>query len=100
LDEFPNLILENKALLSKFQKIWDEILKNTTIKLILCGSSISMMESYLLDRKSPLYGRRTGQLFIMPLKAVHILQFGIPSIEEAIRVFGITDKPYSQKQKS
>lgn len=91
LDEFPNLILENKALLSKFQKIWDEILKNTTIKLILCGSSISMMESYLLDRKSPLYGRRTGQLFIMPLKAVHILQFGIPSIEEAIRVFGITD---------
>jgi len=42
-DEFPNLISENKALLSKFQKIWDELLKNTTVKLILCGSSISMM---------------------------------------------------------
>jgi AAA+ ATPase superfamily predicted ATPase len=53
LDEFPNLILENKALLSKFQKIWDEILKNTTIKLIFCGSSISIMENYLLDRKKP-----------------------------------------------
>jgi AAA+ ATPase superfamily predicted ATPase len=88
-DEFPNLITENKSLLSKFQKIWDEILKNTTI--ILCGSSISMMESYLLDHKSPLYGRRTGQLFIMPLKARHILYFGINSIEDAIRVFGITD---------
>ena len=91
LDEIPNLISENKALLSKFQKIWDEILKNTTIKLILCGSSISMMESYLLDRKSPLYGRRTGQLFIAPLKAVHIRDFGVLSIEDAIRVFGITD---------
>jgi len=91
LDEFPNLITENKTLLSKFQKIWDEILKNTTIKLILCGSSISMMESYLLDHKSPLYGRRTGQLFIMPLKAKYILGFGVDSIEDAIRVFGITD---------
>ena len=91
LDEFPNLITENKTLLSKFQKIWDEILKNTTIKLILCGSSIPMMESYLLDHKSPLYGRRTGQLFIMPLKAGYILDFGVNSIENAIRVFGITD---------
>ena len=91
LDEFPNLISGNKALLSKFQKIWDDILKNTTIKLILCGSSISMMESYLLDSKSPLYGRRTGQLLIMPLKAAHILDFGAGSIEEAIKVFGITD---------
>lgn len=91
LDEFPNLIIENKTLLSKFQKIWDEILKNTTIKLVLCGSSISMMESYLLDHKSPLYGRRTGQMFIMPLKGAHILDFGIHSIEDAIKIFGITD---------
>ena len=90
-DEFPNLISENKALLSKFQKIWDELLKNTTIKLILCGSSISMMENYLLDIKSPLYGRRTGQIFLEPLKASHILKFGTMSVEEAVRVYGITD---------
>ena len=90
-DEFPNLISENKALLSKFQKIWDELLKNTTIKLILCGSSISMMENYLLNYRSPLYGRRTGQLFVRPLKARHILDFGAASIEEAVEIFGITD---------
>ena len=90
-DEFPNLISENKALLSKFQKIWDELLKNTTIKLILCGSSISMMENYLLNHRSPLYGRRTGQLFVRPLKARHILDFGAASIEEAVEIFGITD---------
>lgn len=91
LDEFPNLILENKALLSKFQKMWDGLLKNTTIKLIVCGSSISMMENYLLDIKSPLYGRRTGQIFLEPLKASHILKFGALSFEESIRVYGITD---------
>ncbi len=90
-DEFPNLISENKALLSKFQKIWDELLKNTTVKLILCGSSISMMENYLLNYRSPLYGRRTGQLFVRPLKARHILDFGAASIEEAVEIFGITD---------
>ncbi len=90
-DEFPNLISENKALLSKFQKIWDELLKNTTIKLILCGSSIAMMENYLLNYKSPLYGRRTGQLFVRPLKARHIPDFGAVSIEEAVEIFGITD---------
>jgi AAA+ ATPase superfamily predicted ATPase len=90
-DEFPNLISENKALLSKFQKIWDELLKNTTVKLILCGSSISMMENYLLNYKSPLYGRRTGQLLVKPLKAMHIIEFGATTFEEAVEIFGITD---------
>ncbi|MCD4843939.1 MAG: ATP-binding protein, partial [Methanosarcinales archaeon] len=90
-DEFPNLISENKALLSKFGKIWDELLKNTTVKLILCGSSISMMENYLLNYKSPLYGRRTGQLLVKPLKAMHIIEFGATTFEEAVEIFGITD---------
>lgn len=90
-DEFPNLISENKALLSKFQKIWDELLKNTTVKLIFCGSSISMMENYLLNYKSPLYGRRTGQLLVKPLKAMHIIEFGANTFEEAVEIFGITD---------
>ena len=90
-DEFPNLISKNKALLSKFQKIWDELLKNTTVKLILCGSSISMMENYLLNYKSPLYGRRTGQLLVKPLKAMHIIEFGATTFKETVEIFGITD---------
>lgn len=90
-DEFSNLISENKALLSKFGKIWDELLKNTTVKLILCGSSISMIENYLLNYKSPLYGRRTGQLLVKPLKAMHIIEFGATTFEEVVEIFGITD---------
>jgi hypothetical protein len=90
-DEFPNLISENKALLSKFQKIWDELLKSTTVKLILCGSSISMMENYLLNYKSPLYGRRTGQILVKPLKAMYIIEFGATTFKETVEIFGITD---------
>ncbi len=35
--------------------------------LILCGSSMSFMESQVLGKESPLYGRRTAQFKIMPL---------------------------------
>src|SRR5574341_510038 len=38
LDEFTYLISGNKAIPSILQKVWDEHLKNTTIKLVLCGS--------------------------------------------------------------
>lgn len=91
LDEFPNLIKKNKAILSKFQKIWDEKLIKSKIKLVVCGSSISMMENYLLNYKSPLYGRRTGQIFLQPLKFFHIRDFIKLPFEEIIKIYGITD---------
>ena len=90
-DEFPNLIKENKAIMSKFQKIWDEKLCRTKIKLVMCGSSISMMENYLLGYKSPLYGRRTGQMFLQPLKFFHIKKFIDLPFEDIIKIYGITD---------
>ncbi|MEM3061843.1 MAG: ATP-binding protein [Candidatus Bathyarchaeia archaeon] len=67
LDEFPFLIMSNKSIPSIFQKGWDEYLKDKNILLILCGSSMGMMERGVLSYKSPLYGRRTGQLLINPL---------------------------------
>ncbi|KAF0120068.1 MAG: ATPase [bacterium] len=67
IDEYPYLVETNKAMSSIFQKGWDEILKGLNIFLILSGSSISMMESEVLIHKSPLYGRRTGQVLIKPL---------------------------------
>ncbi len=61
LDEFPYLIEMNRGIVSHFQKIWDEILSNSKVFLILCGSSVGMMETEVLGYRSPLYGRRTGQ---------------------------------------
>ncbi|MBI3413669.1 MAG: ATP-binding protein [Candidatus Aenigmarchaeota archaeon] len=92
IDEFPYLINSDKAIPSIFQKIWDLNLSKKDIFLILLGSSITMMENYVLDYRSPLYGRRSGQLKLEPLKFKHIKEF-LPSykIEELIKVYGVTD---------
>ncbi len=75
IDEFPHLIELDSGIVSVYQKIWDEILKDTKLTLILCGSSISMMETEVLEYKSPLYGRRTGEWKVGPLKFRDIKQF-------------------------
>jgi len=68
IDEFPYLVNANSAIPSILQKYWDLYLKKSKIFIILCGSSISFMESKVLGQKSPLYGRRTGQWKVEPLK--------------------------------
>jgi len=75
---------------SIFQKIWDSILSEKDVCLVLLGSSISMMEDYTLDYRAPLYGRRTAQLQLQPLKFEHLCQF-LPSypVEELVKVYGI-----------
>ena len=75
IDEFPALIEANHAVPSIFQKIWDQNLKNTPTMLILLGSSITMMETEVLNYKSPLYGRRTAQWKLEPLKIHHLKPF-------------------------
>ena len=68
VDEFPYLCETNKAVSSVFQKAWDEILSKLPIMLVLCGSSIGMMERETLAYGAPLYGRRTGQMRLFPLR--------------------------------
>ncbi|MBU4245693.1 MAG: ATP-binding protein, partial [Nanoarchaeota archaeon] len=92
IDEFPYLVMENNAIPSEFQKIWDLYLsKSDKIMLVLVGSSISMMEK-LLGRKSPLFGRRTAQLEVKPVNIFQLKEF-FPerSIEECINIYGCTD---------
>ena len=92
IDEFPYLLKSNKGMASIFQKIWDEILPKKNVFLILTGSSISMMEKNVLGAKSPLYGRRTGQWRLKPLKLKHLHCF-LPkySLEDLIKTYAITD---------
>jgi len=67
IDEFPYLVDGNPATSSLFQKGWDEYLRDTPVFLVLCGSSITMMESEVLGQKAPLFGRRTGDLLVHPM---------------------------------
>jgi len=55
------LVEKDDAVPSLFQAVIDEVLKTRNLMLIICGSSISMMES-LLGYKNPLYGRKTGHM--------------------------------------
>lgn len=67
IDEFPYLYSSNTAISSIFQKGWDENLKDLPIFLIICGSSVSMMLRETIYNSAPLYGRKTGQIFLKPL---------------------------------
>ena len=62
MDEFQYIGKSNPAFPSVMQKIWDTVLKDKNIMLILCGSLISLMQQQTLDYSSPLYGRRTAQI--------------------------------------
>ncbi|MFA7319630.1 MAG: ATP-binding protein [Parcubacteria group bacterium] len=75
IDEYPYLVEADSATSSLFQKGWDEYLKNSGIFMILSGSSVAMMESETLIQKSPLFGRRTGQLLVEPLVFDQASQF-------------------------
>ncbi|MFQ5811258.1 MAG: ATP-binding protein, partial [Armatimonadota bacterium] len=61
------LCLSHKPLPSILQRLWDERGQHSRICLVLCGSYVSFMEREVLAHKSPLYGRRTGQLLVEPL---------------------------------
>ncbi len=89
IDEFPYLVKGNRVLPSILQEYWDLKLSQGKIFLIICGSSVSMMEK-LLGYKSPLYGRRTAQMKLKPLNFFSAKGF-FPrySLEEFVKVYGI-----------
>lgn len=87
LDEFPYLVKDDKALPSVLQDYWDNKLSNSKIFLIVMGSSISMMEK-LSGYKSPLYGRRTGQLKLKPFNFQDVA-FYVKNIEKAVELYSI-----------
>lgn len=66
IDEFPYIIEENPSVKSILQHEIDHSWKNKNIFLILCGSSVSIMETDVMGRKSPLHDRQTSALEIKP----------------------------------
>jgi hypothetical protein len=90
IDDFPYLCSSQPALPSILQRIWDEAGKYSKVCLILCGSFVSFMEREILGHKSPLYGRRTGQLLLQPLP-LNALKGFFPgySAEERISAYAI-----------
>ena len=91
IDEFPYWAEKDEALLSILQKYIDTQWKEKELLLILCGSSLSFMEKKVLSEKSPLFGRRDGQI---KLEAFNYREAGefVPAYntEEKAICYGIT----------
>lgn len=67
IDEFPFIAEENPTVKSVLQHTIDHLWKNNSnIFLILCGSSVSFMETDVMGNKSPLHDRQTSSLEIKP----------------------------------
>ncbi len=92
IDEFPNLIKENPRVLSLFQRAIDLDLSDSNTKLVLLGSSVSMMREKVLSYRSPLYGRRTGSIKLRPMDFFSLREF-FPKArwKELVEVYGMTD---------
>jgi len=66
IDEYPYVARSFKSFASTLQLLIDQYKDCSKLMLILCGSSMSYMEDHVLAYKSPLYGRRTAQLKLLP----------------------------------
>ncbi|WP_255171207.1 ATP-binding protein [Natrononativus amylolyticus] len=75
IDEFPFLIEEDDSLPSRIQRVWDMELQESSMTLVLIGSSISVMEDKVLAGGSPLYGRRTATIDLKPLSVRNARDF-------------------------
>ena len=56
------MVKANNQIPSILQNLWDQILKDSYVMIILCGSAMSFIEKEILAEKNPLYGRATGIL--------------------------------------
>ena len=91
IDEFPYYADSDKSIISILQQFIDLKFLKTNMMLILSGSSLSFMENQVLGYQSPLYGRRTGQIKLLPLDFQTALQFApsLSKIDQAV-MYGVT----------
>ncbi len=69
IDELPYLVAASPALPSVLQGFVDHEARQAGLCLALAGSSQHMMQGFQLDRSSPLFGRATEALSLLPLPA-------------------------------
>ena len=91
IDELPYLVKADPSITSRLQHLLDHDWSDSKLCLILCGSSMSFMEKKVLSEKSPLFGRRTAQLKLMPLTYLDTARFH-PELSPADNalIYGIT----------
>jgi len=87
LDEFQYLYNVNKAWPSILQRHWEKI-KPAGKKIVLCGSILSTIYKIAVGYGSALYGRKTREMNIEPLRFRDFIAFfGRCSFEESVKSY-------------
>ena len=91
IDELPWLANSIPSALSTLQHFLDKEAKEVGLFVILSGSSMGFMEREVLGEESPIYGRRTAQIKLLPFDYRETAEwFPSFSVEEKAFVYGIT----------
>lgn len=90
IDEFPFLAETNPGIKSILQHKIDHDWKERNLFLVLCGSSVSFMLNDVMGYKSPLYGRSTGSMEVLPFDYLESAEF-FPdySVEDRLIAYGM-----------
>lgn len=90
IDEFPFMAGSNPSIKSMLQHEIDHQWKSQNLLLILCGSSVSFMVNDIMGYESPLYGRTTASMEVIPFDYLDAAKF-FPnySMEEKLVAYGI-----------
>ena len=91
IDEYPRLCDRGSGTSSVLQEYIDRYGDGSKLFLILCGSSMTMMEKEVTGKESPLYGRRTETVELKPFTYFEsrLLLEGF-SEEDRFRIYGMT----------
>jgi len=87
IDEFTYLIRNDPSILSALQKAWDRRITGSDWCLLLSGSILSLMSDLALSSTSPLYGRRTRDLLLGPLRFSDAKRFFHFSFSDTLKVY-------------
>ncbi|MBU4246294.1 MAG: ATP-binding protein [Nanoarchaeota archaeon] len=88
IDEFQNFLNVDKSVFGEMQKLVDDrMMKKENTRIIVSGSSYSLIKKIFNLEAAPLYGRRTNEMILQELPAEKLL-FKM-SMEEFIKTWSI-----------
>ncbi len=94
-DEFQNFFFNSIHVYSVFQKYYDQYRHQSSLLLIISGSSHSLMENIFKGAKEPLFGRATEIIHLSYLSLKAQSDFandeGIISQKEKLEIFAVFD---------
>lgn len=89
LDEFTYALEAMPGLAGILQNLWDHLLRNTNLFLVLCGSHLGMMHRSVLSYQAPLYARITNQIHLQPLSFGFTRDYFPYAADERVALYSI-----------